>query len=499
MSDTRDEQDTPGGTTEAVPTEAVPTGAATYSLRRRLLWLLGLAIIVVALLQAALAYRAALAQADAAFDAQMKQLAMAIRAGQFDPSQPRRTAEELDFVVQAWSADGRIVYQSTRRRIAPAQRRPGYSIAKTGDKTYRVYATDQRGVSVQVSQDLDARASEARREAIKRTWPIALLGPLLVLLAGWVISRSLAPVERVRRELSQRKPGQLESIDEADLPAEVKPLVSELNGLFDRVSTTLQAQQNFVADAAHELRSPLTAVKLQLQNVRKAMTGANAGNATSTTATSSTASSDAIEGLQRLEQGIERAARMTDQLISMAQQEALTDIGPATPVNLGELVREAIVQLNPQATERQIDLGLYRDESLDVDGWPDALRILLRNLVSNAIKYSPQHGTVDVSVVRENGMTCLVVEDSGPGIEPGQRERVLDRFHRGRLAQSISGGKSNTPSVNTTDAIPEGSGLGLAIVKTISDRHRAALQLARSPRLGGLRVTVAFAPCEPTR
>jgi two-component system OmpR family sensor kinase len=463
------------------------TDVAAYSLRRRLLWLLGLAIIVVALLQAALAYRAALAQADAAFDAQMKQLAMAIRAGQFDPSQPRRTAEELDFVVQAWSADGRIVYQSTRRRIAPAQRRPGYSIAKTGDKTYRVYATDQRGVSVQVSQDLDARASEARREAIKRTWPIALLGPLLVLLAGWVISRSLAPVERLRHELSQRKPGQLESIDETDLPAEVKPLVSELNGLFDRVSTTMQAQQNFVADAAHELRSPLTAVKLQLRNVRQAMTGANASGATSTIA-----NPDAIDGLQRLEQGIDRAARMTDQLISMAQQEALTDIGPAIPVNLGELVRETIVQLNPQATERQIDLGLYRDESLEVNGWPDALQILLRNLVSNAIKYSPQQGTVDVSVVRENGQVCLVVEDTGPGIEPAQRKRVLDRFHRGRSAQRSNDDDPGTGTLTATEAAPQGSGLGLAIVKTISDRHHATLQLARSPRLGGLRVTVAF-------
>lgn len=445
-------------------TDPTSTGRS-YSLRSRLLWVSGLAFMVVALLQAALAYRAALAQADDAFDAQMKQLALAIRAGQFDGNRPARGAEELDFVVQAWSADGRIIYQSTTRRLARVKRQPGYSIARTGDKTYRVYATDQSGVSVQVSQDMDARARKARREAIKRTWPIALVGPLLVLLAGWIITRSMAPVERVRRDLARRKPGQLESIDESDLPDEVKPLVSELNHLFDRVSDTIDTQQHFIADAAHELRSPLTAIKLQLQNLRSATSRSTADD-------SSTA--DVTSALDRLEHGVERAARMIDQLISMARQEALNDTSPPVRVDLQALVRDAIVATAPQAADKQIDLGLHQEIPVAIEGWPDALQIMMQNLVSNAIKYTPRDGTVDVSIVEESGLPVIVVEDSGPGIDPDQRERVLDRFYRGKAADA------------------PGSGLGLAIVKTICDRHHARLTLARSPRLGGLRASVHF-------
>ncbi len=441
----------------------------SYSLQRRLLWLLGLAIICIAALQAVLAYRAALDQADAAFDTQMKQLAMTIRAANLEEARLNQSLGG-DFVIQAWTRDGRLVYQSKRRAL-PSRRKPGYSIARTGDKTYRVFATDRSGISVQVSQDMVARAGAARSEALQRVWPILLLAPLLVLLTVWVIRRSLAPVDRVRHDLSQRQVGALEPVNPAALPTEVQPLVHELNRLFERVTRTLDSQQDFVADAAHELRSPLTALKLQIQNLQK-----NVGQQSA---------EELDAALQRLNRGIGRASRMTDQLISMAQQQALvTESSDAESVALDELAQTTVGQLVGYANDMSIDLGIEQSTSLTINGWPEALRIMASNLIENAIKYTPAGGVVDVSITNEGGRPSLIVEDSGPGIDPALRERVLDRFYRGKQTAHTTDQDAERPT--------RGSGLGLAIVKAVAERHQADLQLARSPRLGGLRVRVQF-------
>jgi two-component system OmpR family sensor kinase len=450
------------------------TTPGSYSLQRRLLWLLGLAIILIATVQAVLAYRAALDQADAAFDTHMKQLAQTVRAANLEGQRANQSLGSSDFVIQAWTRDGRLVYQSKRRAL-PSRRQPGYSIAQTGDKTYRVFTTDRSGVSVQVSQDMVARAQAARSEALTRIWPILLLAPLLVLLTIWVIRRSLAPVDRVRRELSERQVGALEPVNPAALPNEVSPLVHELNRLFERVTQTLDSQQDFVADAAHELRSPLTALKLQIQNLQKNFKHQS--------------EEDLNNALERLNRGVERASRMTDQLISMAQQQALiSESSDPQPVALDEIAQTAVSQLIGYANDMRVDLGVARSVTLTVNGWPEALGVMINNLVENAIKYTPATGIVDVSVTLEGGRPSLIVEDSGPGIEPAIRERVLDRFYRGKQA-ALSANDESTAQIR-------GSGLGLAIVKAVADRHQADVQLARSPKLGGLRVRIQF-PQEP--
>jgi two-component system OmpR family sensor kinase len=147
---------------------------------------------------------------------------------------------------------------------------------------------------------------------------------------------------------------------------------------------------------------------------------------------------------------------------------------PKQPLDLATLARRAVADLIGVAQAKNIDLGLQRADAAIIEGQPDALMILLRNLVDNAIKYTPSGGTVDVSVVHDNGAVVVTVEDSGPGIPPEERERVFDRFYR----------------VPGSDAA--GSGLGLAIIKSIAERHGATLALGRSQRLGGLEVTVRF-------
>jgi two-component system OmpR family sensor kinase len=279
--------------------------------------------------------------------------------------------------------------------------------------------------------------------------------PILMLVVWWVVSGSLEPVARVRKQLASRQADDLSPVSDAGLPDEVRPLVQELNLLFGRVRTAFDTQQTFVADAAHELRTPLAALKLQVQSLERA---------------------DCLDArrlaVSRLNAGIERATRLVEQLLVLARQEA--NAAPHQPVVLADLARRAVADLIGVAQARQIDLGLQRADAGTVDGQPDALMILLRNLVDNAIKYTPGGGTVDVSVLAEPGALSVTVEDSGPGIPLVERERVFDRFYR----------------VPGSDAA--GSGLGLAIIKAIAERHGATLALGESQRLGGLAATVRF-------
>jgi two-component system OmpR family sensor kinase len=288
--------------------------------------------------------------------------------------------------------------------------------------------------------------------------PIAVMMPILMLVVWWVVSGSLEPVARVRKQVASRQADDLSPVSEAGLPDEVRPLVQELNLLFGRVRTAFDAQQHFVADAAHELRTPLAALKLQVQSLERSD------------------SPDAKRvAVSRLTAGIERATRLVEQLLVLARQEASVAGGaPRQPVDIAGAAKRAVADMIGVAQAKGIDLGMQRADSAEVEGQPDALMILLRNLVDNAIKYTPNGGTVDVSVVAESSGVRVTVEDSGPGIPPAERERVFDRFYR----------------VPGSDAA--GSGLGLAIIKSIAERHGATLALGESKRLGGLEATVTF-------
>jgi two-component system, OmpR family, sensor kinase len=284
------------------------------------------------------------------------------------------------------------------------------------------------------------------------------MAPLLMLAVWWIVSASLAPVSRVRRQVAERQADDLTEVNEAGLPAEVQPLVHELNLLFARVRQAFEAQKSFVADAAHELRSPLAALKLQAQGLRRAADDASRELA-----------------VNRLTAGIDRATRLMEQLLVLARQQANAVTGPRPqPTSLADLARHALADAASHAQTRRIDLGLRHVDASEVPGNAEALTILLRNLLDNAIKYTPPGGTVDVEIHQLADRVLLSVEDSGPGIPEQDRDRVLDRFYRATGTQTT------------------GSGLGLAIVKSIADLHGASLTLGRSPRLGGLRVELSF-------
>ncbi len=433
---------------------------APHSLRARLLWFLLAAISLTALVQGVMAYRTARAEADEIFDYHMQQMALSLRAGLPPGAMAGGDAHDdqgRDFVVQVWTAEGLRVFRSARAEL-PQRAVLGFSDVQARGSTYRVFSMQSRSHVIQVAQDMAVRRRMAQALALRTVAPVAVMAPLLMALAWWVVGSSLAPVARVRRQIAERQADDLTAVSETGLPDEVRPLVHELNLLFDRVRRAFDAQANFVADAAHELRSPLAALKLQVQGLARA--GDDAAART--------------QAVARLNSGIDRATRLVEQLLVLARHQAGAGL-PTEAVGLHDLVRQAVADATPAAQARPVDLGLTQADEGVVTGHAEPLRILLRNLLDNAVKYTPPGGTVDVELCRDGPLHLrLCVEDSGPGIAEDQRARVLDRFHR------IAG----------SDVA--GSGLGLSIVKAIAELHGASLQLDRSARLGGLRVSVRF-------
>lgn len=445
------------------------SSAASHSLRGRLLWFVLAAILLIAVLQAVTAYRGALQQADALFDEHLQQMARSMRSGAplGAPLVEDDAADGFDLYVQIWGPDGTQLFRSTRSAMPP-RAILGFSDVEANGNRYRVYTLQTALQTVQIAQDLSARTARARSLALSAILPIALLTPLLMLTVWWVITRSLTPLERTRREVARRAADDFSPLAAAGLPDEVRPLVDELNLLFGRVHGAFDAQKNFVADAAHELRSPLTALKLQAQALRRLDKDPGVHEA----------------AIARLNQGVDRAIGLVEQLLLLAREEASMGQAQATSeqVDLRELVKLAVADVLPQARRKRIDLGLAGNpaiEPMPVHGQAEALRMLLRNLLDNAVKYTPASGQVDVSLQAQQGQPMVTIEDSGPGIAAEDRPRVFDRFFR---ASDV--------------ALEAGSGLGLAIVKVIADRHGATLVLDRSTRLGGLRVDLRF-PAEP--
>lgn len=435
--------------------------ALTGSLRARLLWFLLAAIVLAAGAQALVAYRTVLREADEIFDYHMQQMALSLRAG-LPPSAAvggiGGGEQNFDFVVQVWTADGVRIFESAEQAALPQVAVLGFAHVRARGSVYRVFSMQTSGLVIQVAQDMAARRNMAGALALRTIAPVALMAPLLMLVVWWVVSRSLAPVARVRGQVASRQADDLSPVSEEGLPDEVRPLVQELNLLFDRVRHAFDAQKHFVADAAHELRSPLAALKLQVQGLQRAPDAAARELAVS-----------------RLVAGIDRATRLVEQMLALARHEASMAAGaPPEPVDLAEVARLAISDAIAAAQARRIDVGIAHAEAAVVNGQPEALRMLLRNLVENAVKYTPEDGRVDVAIARRGDAVELSVDDSGPGLPPAERERVLDRFYRS--------GEPQAP----------GSGLGLSIVRSIAELHGARVALDASPSLGGLRVVVRF-------
>ena len=433
------------------------------SLRGTLLaWLLG-AVLLVGLAGGYVIYRNALREANAFFDYHLRETALLLRDQAYGFSASPGLPEEIpqyDFVVQVWTLDGERVYVSRPQAQLPRTATLGFSTDETPQERWRTFSVLARGHVIQVGQTLGVREARAARLALRTLAPFGVLMPVLALLIWWIVGRSLEPLKTVTRLVEARRPDTLEPLPVAGLPVEVQPLVVALNELLARLRTALEHERAFIADAAHELRSPLTALDLQMQTL------ASAADESSRT-----------RALEQLRSGVLRANRLVEQMLSLARQQR----GPAAAlerVSLVELALEVIEESLPLADRRHIDLGLAHAEPIALQGDPDALRVLLRNLLDNALRYTPDGGQVDVLVRREQAATgsgaVLEVVDTGPGIPEPERTRVFDRFYR-------------VPGTGSS-----GSGIGLALVRTIAERHGGRVELGRGRDGRGLSVRVTL-------
>ena len=434
------------------------------SIRENLLVALLGAMAVVMLFGGWATYSAARNEAGTLFDYHLQQIALSLRDQTFQGSTEALASDEsLEFVIRVWDRNGLTVYYSRPQQTLPELTRLGYSTSETREGEWRVFAIQYHGLTIAVAQPMRVRNQLAADAAWSTLKPFFVLLPALGLLIWGVVGRGLRPLAQLARSVQARTPDSLDPLQPTEVPDEVKPLVFSLNDLLARLKAALDAQRAFVADAAHELRTPLTALQLQLQLVERA-----------------TSVEQRTTALGELRNGLQRTTHAVQQLLTLARQEpGATEYRLAT-VSLADLVRRSVVEHQRLAEFRQIDLGVTEaEESAVVSGDGDALRILLDNLVGNALRYTPGGGHVDVSCRIRDGRACLEVADSGPGIPASERERVFDRFYR-------RGGEVHGDGDEQT-----GSGLGLSIVRTIADRHGAQVSLADSES-GGLLVRVDF-------
>jgi two-component system, OmpR family, sensor kinase len=408
-------------------------------------------------LAAALLYVQAREEANRIFDYQMRQLAASLPSQPFAAISPRRYEDpgmEREIVIQIWGENGIRIYQSHERPALPERAQLGFSNVGTSKGTWRVYSAQQGETVVQVAQPLSVRRELAADMALRTVAPLCILFPFLGLLVWVAVGKGLAPVKRVAADVQSRDVSTLSPVADAELPQEIRPLTHAFNDLLVRLDSAIDSQRAFIADAAHELRTPLTALKLRIQLAERAEDETSRAVA-----------------FTELKEGYERAIRMVQQLLTLARQEPGASARALRPVDMATLARTVIADLAPAADAKRIDLGLNADEAT-IEGDPDTLRILMNNLVDNAIRYTPEGGRVDVDIAADASTCKLTVRDTGPGIPEQELGRVFDRFYR----------------VAGTGV--EGSGLGLAIVRQIADAHGAKVVLRNANP--GLYATVIF-------
>jgi signal transduction histidine kinase len=362
---------------------------------------------------------------------------------------------------QIWSTDGELLLVSVDTvgiPFVPLGQR-GFSTVEIEGQPMRVIvmASDDGSKLLEVAEPLSARTGGIDPGFGYLVIPLVLSLVLLVGVSTWLVRRATWALGESARQVTQRSPNDLRPLEVADPPKELTPIVAAINALFARIENALLTERRFTSAAAHELRTPLAAIKIQAQVALLTRTD-----------------SDRRQALERLMLSIDGAAHMIDQLLTMSRLDGLIALrAQAVRLQLDAVSAHVIDEMRPLAARRQQSI-VEELAAADIEGLEFGVAVLLRNLIDNAVRYGPADGTIRVSTGMEQGQCFVRVEDAGPGIAPEQRKRVFERFYR-------------LPS----NSMIEGCGIGLSIVQTVSELHRARVDLDRSS-LGGLRVTVRF-------
>jgi len=310
-----------------------------------------------------------------------------------------------------------------------------------------------------VAQETELRDEIARDSAMRTLLPFLFLVPLLIVVASSLIRTIFRPITQLSRQIDNRSEHELHPVAVEAFPLEIRPFVIAINRLLKRVDQSITLQRRFIADAAHELRSPMTALSLQAERLSEA-----------------DMSNSARQRLGTLRHGLERARQLLNQLLTFARAQTPSN-SPAATLSVQQVYRQVLEDLLPVAEAKEIDIGIANDVDTQLEVNAIDLLTLVKNVVDNAIRYTPFGGRIDLSVCTGSGTVSLVVADSGPGIPEQERERVFDPFYRILGNEQI------------------GSGLGLSIVRSIAQRIGASVTLADADpqTLSGLRVTITLA------
>lgn len=439
---------------------------AAPSLQRRLLWLVLGLVTAVWLGAAVRTWFDARHELDELLDGHLAQAAALLVVQQLgepdddaaavDAPQLHRHAPKIAFQV---FHEGKLMLRSANAPIepmvSPGERfRSGFRSVRIAGTDWRVFATygAERDIQVYVGEQQRSRTSILWALLRGSLQPLMLALPLLALAVWWAVHRGLAPLRRLSQALARREPQALQPVSVPDAPAEMQPMLDALNGLFVRIGQLIESERRFTADAAHELRTPIAAIRAQAQ----------------------VALGESDETLRRHAlhatlQGCDRAARLVEQLLTLSRLES-ADAPSMTVLDLSALVQGVAGELAPKALDKQQQISLEAASGCRVRGESTLVTVLVRNLLDNAIRYSPVGAAVRV-VVESRGPTVLLeVEDSGPGLGAADRQRLGERFFR------VLGSEQ------------EGSGLGWSIVRRIAQVHGVQLTTWRSETLGGLAV-----------
>ena len=446
------------------------------SLAFRMLAMTLLVVTVCGGIAVTISYRNALHEADELLDSQMAQTAQTLLA-----LTAQRAAEESvegetiaddtgaphhkyqsKLMFQIWHVDPKGAHLMLRSPNAPTEmvhmtRVGGFLTGSWEGRPWRFYTQQEGAMSVLaiVGQDFAIRNELAEETARHGIIPFIAGLPVLALLLFFAIRAACAPVRRLADDLSGREPDNLRPIEIGRVASEIEPVTVALDRLFARLEAMLHNERRFTSDAAHELRTPLAALIAQLQVAQMAE-----GNG------------DSRSVLKKCEHGARRMSHLVDQMLMLARLDAGPTASASEPLDLSAEAAAVCADLGPAAVAAQHALELDADGPLRLRGQPELLRVMLRNLVDNAIRYTPAGGRIDVSLAREGDSAVCVVQDNGPGVPEGQLELLGQRFRR--LAPHEA----------------EGVGLGLSIVRRIVTLHGGQIEFSNVASAHGLRITL---------
>ena len=426
-----------------------------HSIKRFLLINITLAVVVIYGLISFVSYLVSKDELDELYDATLQQVASTVVAQHIAihdmthlyNNHKKESGTEIkgeeEFYVRVIAGDGTVLYASHLQEKVPLTTTLGFSTQRYHDKQWRFFSTKVNQEIIQVAQPLTFRKMTIKETALSLILSQLLFIPVLVILIFIAIRKALLPLSQLSSDIQQRSSFDLAPFSENKMPSEIKPLVNALNTFMSRVSDMVSILKRFTSDAAHELRTPITALSIQLKLIEQA-----------------TSKAEREVAIQTLKGGIDRSEQLIGQLLTLARTEPSHQIREMQSINMLSLIKESIESLLPLAHEKSIDLGLNTADEIDIVGVRDEIKVLINNIMDNAIRYTPQHGTINVSLFTDALHVVLEVNDSGPGIPSSDVERVFERFYRGE-----------NKSIN-------GAGLGLSIVKEIATQYGATIQLS---------------------